>query len=106
MKIPTDDTLFELVADYVCTAECQSYEMVLSMARYPELVRTRRLVNAVLSDTFGWSQSRIARQWQQDHTSVGHQLRKMSVDECIVSEELGRRFLEVLRASQDGVVGY
>lgn len=101
MKIPTDDTLFELVADYVCTAEFQSYEMTLSMARYPELVRTRRLVNAVLSDTFGWSQARIARQWQQDHTSVGHQLRKMSDTEYEAAQELGHEVMDMLRKYEE-----
>ena len=97
MKIPTDDTLFELVADYVCTAEFQSYEMVLSMARYPELVKTRRLVNAVLKDTFGWSQARIAKQWLQDHTSVGHGLRTMSDTEYEVAQELGHEVMNMLR---------
>lgn len=104
MRIPTDDTLFELLADYVCDKECQSYEMVMSMARYPELVRTRRVINAVLSGTFSWSQSRIAQQWRQDHTSVGHGLRTMTDTEANVSGELGREFMEVLRESQNGTV--
>lgn len=104
MRIPTDDTLFELLADYVCDKECQSYEMVTSMARYPELVKTRRVINAVLSGTFSWSQSRIAQQWRQDHTSVGHGLRTMTDTEANVSGELGREFMEVLRASQNGTV--
>ena len=104
VRIPTDDTLFELLADYVCDKECQSYEMVTSMARYPELVKTRRVINAVLSGTFSWSQSRIAQQWRQDHTSVGHGLRTMTDTEANVSGELGREFVEVLRASQNGTV--
>jgi len=78
--------------------------MVLSMARYPELVKTRRVINAVLSGTFSWSQSRIARQWQQDHTSVGHGLRTMTDTEANVSGELGREFMEVLHASENGTV--
>ena len=106
VRIPTDDTLFELLADYVCDQECQSYDMVLSMARYPELVKTRRIINAVLSGTFSWSQHRIARQWQQDHTSVGHGLRTMTNNEANLSGELGEEFMEVLRESQNGTLSH
>lgn len=104
MRLPTDDTLFEWVTDFVCEKEFTSYEMVISRYRYPELVKTRRIVNALLTDTFGWSQARIARQWRQDHTTIGHGLRSMTVDEAIVSQELGREFMEVLRETQDGTV--
>lgn len=106
MRVPTDDTLFEWVTDFVCEKEFTSYDMVISGYRYPELVKTRRIVNAVLTDTFGWSQARIGRQWRQDHTTVGHALRTMTVDEAMVSQELGREFMEVLRDTQDGTVGH
>lgn len=104
MRIPNDSTLFEQVADFVCEQEMASYEMVMGGERFVELVAVRRLVSGVLHYQFNWSQARIARQWQFDHSSVGHYLRTMEEDEYIVVRELSDQFMEVLSASQDGVV--
>ena len=101
MRIPNDDTIFEMVADYVCVAEFQSYEMVMSMARYPELVKTPRLVNVVMNQMFGWSQTRIAKQWLQDHTSVGHGLRNMTDSELQAAESLGYEIMDMLKNNEE-----
>lgn len=105
MRIPSDNTLFESLTDFVCDSEHASYEMVMTRQRYVELVRVRKVVSAILYTRFNWSQNRIARQWGYDHSSIGSYLRTLNDIESKVAHNLGFEFMEVLRASQNEAVG-
>lgn len=104
MRIPSDSTLFEMAVDLVCDAELASYEMVMSRSRYAELVQVRRLVSGMLSHRFGWSQHRIAKQWGQDHTSVGHQLQQITDTEMETIESLTEDFIQLMRDNQAEII--
>jgi len=105
MKIPVDDKLFERVVDFVCEAEYQSPEMVRGQRRYPELVRVRKIVSAIMRDQFRWSQTRTGDQWGFDSTTVYNHLKRMSDDESKVAGDLGFLFVEELYEPQNVSVG-
>lgn len=93
-RIPDDQTLFDMVVDFVCDTERQSCEMVRGSRRYPELVRVRKIVSVVMRDQFRWSQARISGQWGYDHTTVYNHFKRLSDEESRTADDLGSLFME------------